>query len=109
MDRRLFLQGASAAAIAATPLIAPVDAVTTSASYQPAGEMPYRGPGKPLVIADAEDATTIAMRAFMPCVRTGAQPIADARVGPGSALGVILANQARTPKREVPVPPLVLA
>ena len=79
--------------------------VTTSASYRPSGEMPYRGAGKPLVIADPEDATTIAVRAFVHCVRTGAMPIADAHVGLGSALCVIQANQARAEKREVAVPP----
>ncbi len=79
--------------------------VTTSASYRPGGEMPYRGPGKPVTIANPEDATTIAVRAFVHCVRTGAQPIADAHVGLGSALGVVQANLARTQKREVEVPP----
>lgn len=79
--------------------------VTTSASYRPSGEMPYRGPGKPLTITDPEDATTIAARAFIYCVRTNSHPIADAQVGLGSALGVIQANHARAEKREVSVPP----
>ena len=80
--------------------------VTTSASYRPGGEMPYRGPGKPLTIANPEDATTIAIRAFVHCVRTKTQPIANAHVGLGSALGVIQANQALREKREVAIPPL---
>ena len=77
--------------------------VTTSASYQSAGEMPYRGPGKPVDVKDPEDATTIAMRAFVHCVRTGEQPIADAEVGYGSALGVVQADTARRERREVVV------
>ncbi len=78
--------------------------VTTSASYRPEGEMPYRGPGKPLTIANPEDATTIAIRAFVHCVRTNTQPIANADVGLGSALGVIHANQALREKKEVAIP-----
>ena len=80
--------------------------VTTSASYRPSGEMPYRGPGKPLAVADPEDATTIAIRAFVHCVRTNTQPLANTQVGLGSALAVIQANQALRDKKEVLVPPL---
>jgi predicted dehydrogenase len=79
-------------------------AVTTSASYQPSGEMPYRGPGKPVQVNTAEDATTAATRAFVYCVRTGTQPIADVHVGFGSALAVVQSNQARLKKQEVSVP-----
>ena len=77
---------------------------TTGASYRPSGEMPYRGPGKPVEIATAEDPTTAATRAFVYCVRTGTEPIANVHVGLGSALGVIQGNQARKEKREVEVP-----
>ena len=66
--------------------------------------MPYRGPGKPLNIANPEDATTIAVRAFVHCVRTDTQPIANAHVGLGSALGVIQANQALRAKKEIAIP-----
>jgi predicted dehydrogenase len=78
--------------------------VTTSASYQPSGEMPYRGPGKPVQVTTAEDPTTAATRAFVYCVRTGTQPIADVHVGFGSALAVVQSNQARLKKQEVEVP-----
>jgi predicted dehydrogenase len=78
--------------------------VTTSASYQAGGEMPYRGPGKPVELKDPEDATTIAIRAFIHCVRTGDRPIADAEVGYGSALCVVQADKARRERREVEVP-----
>lgn len=77
-------------------------AVTTSASYNPAGEMPYRGPGQPVEVS-GEDPTTAATRAFVYCVRHGVEPIADARVGYNSALCVVHANEARVAKREVSI------
>ena len=79
--------------------------ITTSASYRPGGEMPYRGAGKPVDVTTAEDPTTAATRAFIYCVRTGTRPIADVQVGLGSALCVVQADQARSKKAEVPVPP----
>ena len=78
--------------------------VTTSASYNPSGEMPYRGPGKPVQVTTAEDPTTAATRAFVYCVRTGTRPIAAEHVGFGSALAVVQSNQARLKKQEVEVP-----
>jgi predicted dehydrogenase len=77
--------------------------VVTGASYNPANEMPYRGPGKPVQVKDAEDPTTASVRAFVYCVRTGERPIADEHVGMGSALAVIAANLARIEKREVQI------
>ncbi len=77
--------------------------VVTGASYNPANEMPYRGPGKPVEVNNAEDPTTAATRAFVHCVRTGERPIADEHVGLGSALAVVSANQARVQKREVEI------
>ncbi len=82
-------------------------AVITSASYNPHGEMPYRGPGKPVQVTTAEDPTTASTRAFVYCVRTGTRPIADEHVGFGSALAVVQSNQARLKKQEVPIPPAV--
>ena len=78
--------------------------VTTTASYRPGGEMPYRGPGKPVDVTTAEDPTTAATRAFIYCVRTGTEPIANAQVGLGSALAVVLADQARQQRKEVAIP-----
>lgn len=78
--------------------------VVSGASYNPANEMPYRGPGKPVEVNDPEDPTTAATRAFVHCVRTGERPIADEHVGLGSALAVVSANQARAAKREVEIP-----
>jgi predicted dehydrogenase len=77
--------------------------VVTGASYNPANEMPYRGPGKPVAVNNAEDPTTAATRAFVHCVRTGDRPIADEHVGLGPALAVVSANQARVQKREVEI------
>jgi predicted dehydrogenase len=79
-------------------------AVTTSASYRPGGEMPYRGPGKPVEVTSAEDPTTAATRAFVYCVRTGTEPISNVHVGFGSAIAVIQSNQARLKRREVEIP-----
>ena len=79
------------------------EGVVTSASYNPSNEMPYRGPGKPVDVSTAEDPTTAATRAFVYCVRTGTKPIADARVGLGSALGVIHANESLRFKREAAI------
>lgn len=79
------------------------EGVTTSASYNPANEMPYRGPGKPVDVSTAEDPTTAATRAFVNCVRTGTAPIADAKVGLGSALGVIHAVESRRLRKEIEV------
>lgn len=77
--------------------------VVTGASYNPANEMPYRGPGKPVRVKDAEDPTTASVRAFVYCVRTGERPIADEHVGLGSALAVVSAHHARIAKREVEI------
>lgn len=78
-------------------------AVVTGASYNPAGEMPYRGPGAPVQVSTAEDPTTAATRAFINCVRTGQRPIADEHVGLGSALCVVNANTARATGIEVKI------
>jgi predicted dehydrogenase len=77
--------------------------VTTSASYNPGHEMPYRGPGKPVDVTTPEDPTTAATRAFVYCVRTGTQPISNVQVGLGSALAVIQADQARQRKTEMAI------
>jgi predicted dehydrogenase len=79
------------------------EALVTSASYNPANEMPYRGPGKPVDVSTAEDPTTAATRAFVYCVRTGTRPIADVHVGLGSALAVVQANESLRSKKEVAI------
>ena len=75
--------------------------ITTGASYRPGGEMPYRGPGKRLDVAVAEDPTATACRAFIGCVRTGEKPIADAQAGLRAAIAVVTANQPLSDRREL--------
>jgi predicted dehydrogenase len=79
------------------------EGVVTSASYNPSNEMPYRGPGKPVDVSTAEDPTTAATRGFVYCVRTGTTPIANAKVGLGSALAVIQANESLRLRKEVAI------
>lgn len=79
------------------------DAAVAGASYRASGEMPYRGPGLPVHIDSPEDATTVAARAFIHCVRTGERPIADEHVGYGSALGIIRASEARYAHKAVAI------
>ncbi len=55
--------------------------IVTGASYATKGEMPYRGPGEKLLVTVTEDPTLTACRAFIECVRTKQQPVANARVG----------------------------
>jgi predicted dehydrogenase len=81
--------------------------VTTTASYNPSNEMPYRGAGKPVDVTTPEDPTTAATRAFIYCVRHGVQPVADVQVGMGSALCVVQANEARRLEKQVAVPALL--
>ena len=60
-------------------------------------------PGKPVDVMTAEDPTTAATRAFVYCVRTGTRPISDARVGLGSAMAVIRANESLRGRAEVKI------
>ena len=73
--------------------------IATGASYRVTGEMPYRGPGSRLDVPVKEDPTASALKSFVQCIRTGQKPFADAHVGLGSALGVVVANHALTEKR----------
>lgn len=68
--------------------------ITTGASYSTKGEMPYRGAGKRLPVADNEDPTLSACRSFIQCVRTREQAIANAHVGFASAIASSVANKA---------------
>lgn len=102
-DAEFYYEPKRAVQVAAAKGTVTEKGITTGASYRAGGEMPYRGPGKKLDIAVAEDPTATACRAFIDCVRTGKKPIADARVGMGSALGVIVANQSLSEKRELEI------
>ena len=81
--------------------------ITTGASYSTKGEMPYRGPGEKLAVPETEDPTLTAVRAFVECVRTKQQPVANARVGYGSAVAAAVANRAVYEDEGLVVPGLV--
>jgi predicted dehydrogenase len=80
--------------------------ITTGASYSTKGEMPYRGPGEKLRVPVTEDPTLTACRAFIECVRAKRQPLANARVGYGSAIAATIANRAVYEEQGIAVPAL---
>ena len=80
--------------------------ITTGASYSAKGEMPYRGPGEILPVTVKEDPTLTAVRAFVECVRNKQQPLADARVGYGSAVAAAVAHRAVNEERTIALPQL---
>ncbi|HZY63063.1 MAG TPA: Gfo/Idh/MocA family oxidoreductase [Edaphobacter sp.] len=78
--------------------------IMTGASYRPAGEMPYRGAGKPIPILNREDPTQTAVRSFIQCARTGEKPISDVQNGARVAMAVITAYHSIDAKRELEIP-----
>jgi predicted dehydrogenase len=102
-DAVFFYEPTKAAQVSTNALVTE-KGITTGASYRAGGEMPYRGLGKKLEVPVAEDPTQTACRAFVDCVRTGKKPLADVHAGCGSALAVVVANEAIKAKRELPIP-----
>ena len=79
--------------------------VTTGASYQTRGEMPYRGVGAPVKVSSAyEDPTLTAVRSFTDCVRNKRQPLADVHVGFGSGAAIAIAKDAVFSEQVQPIP-----
>src|SRR2546427_1301030 len=70
--------------------------VPTGATYRTRGEMPYRGPGRPVKISEGAEGNPnfLACRSFIESLRNNTRPFADERVGWGSAVSVYLANKA---------------
>jgi predicted dehydrogenase len=83
--------------------------IATGASYQTAGEMPYRGPGEKVAVANPEDPTLSACRSFVECVRSGRKPFADVRVGFGSGIACSTGRTALYEDHAEPIPQLVAA
>jgi len=78
--------------------------ITTGASYQTKGEMPYRGAGEKVQVENAEDPTLAGCRAFLHSVRTKEQPIANVHVGFASAIATVIGNRAMYDERSYPIP-----
>jgi predicted dehydrogenase len=74
---------------------------TTGATRR--GEVPYRGPGEPLVPAEGQpaDPDQLAGAAFVECVKGNTRPLADVSAGLASAEWACLANQALAEDRRV--------
>lgn len=78
--------------------------IVTGASYSTKGEMPYRGPGERLPVKATEDPTLTACRAFIECVRTGQQTVANAHVGFASGVAAAMANRAANAEEPQGIP-----
>jgi len=75
----------------------------TGATLATAGDMPYRGAGKPVPKpeGDAGNQDFLAVESFCESVRQGRRPFADEHVGWASALPVIFGHQAIRENRHV--------
>jgi predicted dehydrogenase len=81
-----------------TPVVGEVTerGVPTGATYSTKGEMPYRGPGKPVKIPETTESNPnlAACRSFIDSLGNNTRPFADEQAGWRSAVSVYLANKA---------------
>jgi predicted dehydrogenase len=68
--------------------------VPTGPSLSTRGDMPYRGTGKRVEVAETASADLLAVTDFIEGVRLGRRPMADERVALGSAVPIIFADDA---------------
>ncbi len=68
--------------------------IETSPSLSSSGDMPYRGTGEPIEVADPIEPDLASCADFIACLREGRRPVADERVGRDSGIAVALGNQA---------------
>lgn len=78
--------------------------IVTGASYSTHGEMPYRGEGARLKVAQYEDPTLSAVRSFVGAVCGEHAPVADARIGYGSAIACAVAHDAVFTESKTTIP-----
>ena len=83
--------------------------LTTGSSYSTAFAMPYRGAGDRLAMEPGEDPTRTACAEFIRCVRTKQQPVADIRVGYGTAMAVAAGKSAIREDEGVQIPAMQTA
>lgn len=83
--------------------------IVTGASYSTRGEMPYRGPGEKVQVANSEDPTLAALRSFVGAVRAENGIEADVDVGFRSAIACAVAHDAvyAEEKRLIPKAPTI--
>ena len=79
--------------------------IVTGASYATHGEMPYRGEGERVKVAQHEDPTLSAVESFVGAVRGEHPPVADAHVGYGSAIACAVAHDAVFTESKTAIPP----
>ncbi len=75
--------------------------LATGASYRASSEMPYRGEGHRVAVANPEEPTLTAVRSFVQCVRDNKRPFADEHVGYGGAVAVSVGIDAKEQERTV--------